>query len=72
MDWSLCKGCKNYSNVWTDDLFVCTLEIAPVDGYGNNCPCIKCLIKGICISECEDFIKYDLESDQWTSHVKNV
>jgi len=26
-----------------------------------NCPCVKCLVKGICIHKCQEFITYGID-----------
>jgi len=48
-----CRGCRGYVNV-------CLLEPHYIDDQGNKteCPCLTCLIKGICNKSCDKIQTY--------------
>ena len=46
----LCHGCDSYIN----KIDLC-LSQAPIMSKDKYCPCIKCLIKGVCTIACDDF-----------------
>jgi hypothetical protein len=48
-----CKGCNGFN----EHTNAC-MELMLVEKDGQECPCIKCLIKGICGVSCEDFVKF--------------
>ena len=54
-----CEGCKVYSS----KLSKCSIFIIPNISETQSCPCISCLIKGICDDMCEDFRKYARSSN---------
>ena len=52
----LCYGCHDFS--------LCPIKKELESGYPprgklSDCPCSICLIKGMCIKQCEDFILYN-------------
>ena len=49
----VCKGCKTY--IVSDDDKI-TLCHAPHKKNGHKCPCSTCLIKGMCTTNCDEFI----------------
>lgn len=63
-DYKMCKGCKIYGKIVNlcDDKIeyrrVCMIH-QPVLPSKVQCPCIDCLIKGICDNECEEFRNFD-------------
>lgn len=47
----LCKGCKS--------LLECFFNQTSLPGFdAENCPCQKCLIKGVCNTYCEEYDKH--------------
>lgn len=48
-----CYGCVSYLN----SIEICFSVIEPIHN-GIECPCVKCLIKGVCNSKCDKFNQY--------------
>jgi hypothetical protein len=60
-----CEGCLTYekdsevlSNNYEWIVNHCALGINPHISETKECPCLTCLIKGICIDACEKLINY--------------
>lgn len=50
----LCRGCRTYENN------VCLVHPSTIrNSIKKMCPCIECLIKGMCNSECKDYMLYE-------------
>ena len=49
-----CKGCFCYRETF------CSLNTVPHLPDGKDCPCLTCLVKGMCGSDCDAFRKYKL------------
>ena len=49
-----CKGCRMYDSVKLE----CKINIITNISATEHCPCINCLVKGMCNSACEDFKNY--------------
>lgn len=49
-----CKGCMWYNLKLSE----CDLSITPYASETEQCPCMNCLVKMICETECEDFQQY--------------
>lgn len=64
-DYKICEGCKMYGIIV--DLLghkgeyrrLCMID-QPVLPSEIQCPCINCLVKGICEDECEEFRNYEI------------
>ena len=61
--YEICKGCRT-SSKYADQRDgkskckrICLVSI-PVLSETQQCPCITCLIKGMCLSGCEEFREY--------------
>lgn len=52
-----CEGCIMY-NPNFDLKFDCELAVNPHASKTKQCPCLTCLVKMRCRSECEKFRKY--------------
>ena len=49
----ICKGCRTYENN------MCLVNSSTIkNGVKKMCPCVECLIKTMCNSECEDYKLY--------------
>jgi len=58
--FKICKGCRtniNYRKDIKDYGRVCLINY-PVLSETKQCPCITCLIKGMCLSGCDDYRRY--------------
>jgi len=48
-----CKGCRSETNY---------CKVFPIhmdkNGIVKKCPCEECLVKGICIRSCEEYLEY--------------
>ena len=51
---SECKGCY----VYDEELKWCSMDLIPYISKTQKCPCLKCLIKMMCKSECEEYQIY--------------
>jgi hypothetical protein len=51
MDNNLCKGCN--SAIWIPSICSNT----PISN-GKECPCVSCLVKGMCVEPCGEFVRY--------------
>lgn len=50
----LCKGCATYEDN------VCLMDPSIIrNGIKKMCPCITCLIKGMCKNECREYWEYE-------------
>jgi len=61
----LCKGCKSYLNIYTNrSRLDSPIRRCLADPIKNDkqCPCIECLIKGMCSKGCE---AYNIHSRGW-------
>lgn len=56
---NICKGCKDYDANYHFKHGHCMANIASESLNKIQCPCIACLIKGVCEIPCDLFIKYD-------------
>ncbi len=58
----LCKGCATYKNKIKNNkkyhVICLTDPITTIKGIKKICPCVKCLVKMVCSSDCEDYSKY--------------
>jgi len=54
---SICNGCNEYSAAY-DKCLVNLWSSVKYKGKRFTCPCTNCLVKGICLSACEDYQKY--------------
>ena len=54
---NLCYGCLTYKNEEGD---YCDYTIHNSEEEGI-CPCTKCLIKGVCDTQCDDYFNWKLE-----------
>ena len=50
-----CEGCLSYSR---DLMCGCEINSTPYKSETEHCPCLTCLIKGMCREECEDLTRY--------------
>ena len=50
-----CSGCHVYESKKEDEFASCN-HVPHIKDY--ECPCISCLVKGMCNKVCEDFISY--------------
>lgn len=56
--FKICEGCRtNIKEGLKGSRRVCLMSY-PVLSETEQCPCITCLIKGMCISGCDDFRSY--------------
>lgn len=53
---SKCKGCHTYESNTDNEGFPICNNVPFV--YNHYCPCISCIIKGVCNSTCDNFISY--------------
>jgi len=51
-----CEGCRSYTQTY------CSYGLIHNISNTNGCPCKTCLVKGVCVSICEEFINYKLLS----------
>lgn len=49
---SECQGCKSYENK------ECNVNVTPRLSETEHCPCITCLVKGVCKHSCNDYNNY--------------
>jgi len=49
-----CRGCRMYNNPMTK----CEINIVSHITDTDRCPCMDCLVKGMCDNACKDFRKY--------------
>lgn len=63
INYEMCKGCKMHGRDLTfidgrkGHLRKCVIKV-PVLSSTEQCPCITCLVKGICSCGCEGYITY--------------
>ena len=50
-----CKGCHSYP---LNDQKVCECGITPYISETESCPCLNCIVKGICDETCYEFRRY--------------
>ena len=55
----ICEGCLTYDN--------CTETLMDYNKLTKQCPCIICLIKGVCKISCKEF---DENKDSYYSYIK--
>lgn len=62
--YEICKGCRTYGG-FVDIIDgkkeysrACLIAI-PILSATEQCPCLTCLIKGMCDSGCDEFREYD-------------
>jgi len=53
---SECEGCNSFRS--HRKVFSCAAESISQLGTGEICPCVTCLVKGICITACTEFKKF--------------
>ena len=55
-----CEGCLTYNNTYDNvkGKPYCELYIIPRLSEVQQCPCLNCLIKCICVNRCKDFVKH--------------
>lgn len=59
MDYEGCKGCLSSTMRYDPEYgYSWRCDIMYVSGEGKYCPCISCLVKGMCKNACEDFNNY--------------
>lgn len=51
---SECKGCVSFDRI----IELCSAGIRPQLSEIKECPCIKCLVKTMCNTACENFQDY--------------
>lgn len=49
-----CKGCLSCPN----DQITCKVGMVPHLSETESCPCLNCLVKGVCDETCYEFRKY--------------
>ena len=53
-DIKLCFGCNTY------EYNICLIKPTIIRrGVKKMCPCITCLIKGMCTQECKEYLEYE-------------
>lgn len=57
-----CEGCRVYGK----NVKKCTIFCIPHISKTQHCPCLNCLIKGICNRICDDFKAYEKVSRKIT------
>ena len=60
---NICEGCKSYKPVdknqnQTRKIRNCAINI-PFISNTVKCPCLDCIVKGICVEACDRFKSYD-------------
>lgn len=53
----VCIGCRTRGDDEKENKRACLVTI-PILSPTQQCPCLTCLIKAICVSGCEDFREY--------------
>lgn len=48
-----CRGCRSYY-----DDYGCMGKVLPHKTETLHCPCMNCLVKGMCKDVCDDFLIY--------------
>lgn len=66
--YKMCVGCHDYGTIEQAghlDLYVrsCPIEY-PILSSGRKCPCIDCLVKGVCTTPCRKYKIYLPKSDK--------
>ena len=54
-----CRGC----NMYKIELNKCGVEVLPHISETEHCPCLTCLLKGICQNTCKEYDVYLMLSD---------
>ncbi len=48
----ICRGCRTYEQILSAESIWCTMHR---HDHVDICPCMECLVKGICSELCEDY-----------------
>jgi hypothetical protein len=60
MEKTSCKGCKTYTNTISAETSLYCMHYMREDEQGiviPRCPCMTCLIKGVCVDACPEYDK---------------
>lgn len=57
-----CKGCASFS--YNTNSPYCKAEVDSRISLDQSCPCLTCLIKGVCDTICEEFEYYNNISNE--------
>ena len=60
-----CKGCVAYRNTYGEDEPHCGLALISRISETEQCPCITCIVKVVCVSTCSDYQKYVTKSNKF-------
>lgn len=66
--YTMCEGCANYGYITTlkPDLEIyhrdCNIEYPVLSD--RQCPCINCIVKGMCNNVCRELLEYKRKSNQ--------
>lgn len=69
--YQMCEGCTTYGYIVTlkPDLEIyhrdCNIEYPVLSNC--QCPCINCIVKGICNSACRELLEFKYKSEQEVS-----